>query len=275
MFFSMEQRATLDEASVYHSIAKLPLLSHSEVARLTLQYRNGDRRAFETLVYSNVKLVISIAKKLFQPTRSYTLDDVVDIGITGLIRALDDYDPSVSKFSTYATYWVKQKIRRTYHNEGVIRIPADTRFRLHALEEEYTLFCQRQRAEISLQFFICQRPQFDLEQRALKALRPFSLDQEYSNGTERTTKLYEHIPNRSPPPTVSGIPSFEDMISHLSPREQFVMSNLFYHGESAQTIADLLACREGRQVSRQRVRQIELGACKKLRKTLRAYRDAI
>ena len=104
-------------------ISKIPLLSPAEEIRLAKRMRKGDEEARKKLVMSNLRLVISIAKKYLY--YGLPLLDLVEEGNLGLLKAVDRYDPSKKcKFSTYATWWIRQAITRSLSNYGrTIRIP--------------------------------------------------------------------------------------------------------------------------------------------------------
>jgi len=104
-------------------ISKIPLLSPAEEIRLAKRMRKGDEEARKILVMSNLRLVISIAKKYLY--YGLPLLDLVEEGNLGLLKAVDRYDPGRKcKFSTYATWWIRQAITRSLTNYGrTIRIP--------------------------------------------------------------------------------------------------------------------------------------------------------
>lgn len=110
--------------SVYlGEISKIPLLSPSEELRLARLSQKGDGEARRKLIVSNLRLVVSIAKKYLY--YGLPLLDLVEEGNLGLMKAVDRYDPERGcKFSTYATWWVRQAITRALSNYGrTVRIP--------------------------------------------------------------------------------------------------------------------------------------------------------
>jgi len=109
--------------SYLKEISKIPLLSPAEEMRLAKRMRKGDEEARKKLVISNLRLVVSIAKKYLY--YGLPLLDLIEEGNLGLLKAVDRYDPSRKcKFSTYATWWIKQAITRSLSNYGrTIRIP--------------------------------------------------------------------------------------------------------------------------------------------------------
>jgi RNA polymerase primary sigma factor len=105
-------------------INETPLLSAAEEQELAAQIADGDVRARDQMVRANLRLVVNIA-------RGYTgkglgLQDLIEEGNLGLLRAVEGFDPAVgTRFSTYASYWIKQSIKRALINSAkTIRIPA-------------------------------------------------------------------------------------------------------------------------------------------------------
>src|SRR4051794_34466579 len=105
-------------------INETPLLNADEEKKLAYRIEDGDSEARDQMVRANLRLVVNIA-------RSYTgkglgLQDLIEEGNLGLLRAVEGFDPSMNtRFSTYASYWIKQSIKRALVNTAkTIRIPA-------------------------------------------------------------------------------------------------------------------------------------------------------
>jgi RNA polymerase primary sigma factor len=97
-------------AGIYmREVSKKPLLNHAEYVELFKLYESGDSRAKNKLIESNLRLVISIAK--FYKNSGLPFEDLVQEGNIGLIKSIDKFDWKLGyKFSTYASWWIKQSI---------------------------------------------------------------------------------------------------------------------------------------------------------------------
>lgn len=104
-------------------IKKTPLLTHEEELSLGYRIKKGDNRAREKLIKTNLRLVVSIAKRYVYFGMS--LLDLIEEGNMGLIKAVEKYDYRKGyRFSTYASWWVKQAIIRSLANQGkTVRLP--------------------------------------------------------------------------------------------------------------------------------------------------------
>ena len=115
---------TDDSVRMYlREIGKIPLLSLEKETELAEKAMQGDRRAKDKMAEANMRLVVSIAKRY--SGRGLELLDLIQEGNTGLLRAVDKFDPSKGfKFSTYATWWIRQAITRAIADQArTIRIP--------------------------------------------------------------------------------------------------------------------------------------------------------
>jgi RNA polymerase primary sigma factor len=125
---------SLDSLRLYlRSIGRVPLLSAEEEVSLAKRIERGDMRAKQHMVEANLRLVVSIAKAYVG--RGLTLLDLIQEGSLGLIRAVEKFDYRRGyKFSTYATWWIRQAVTRSLADKGrTIRIPVHMVERLNKL----------------------------------------------------------------------------------------------------------------------------------------------
>src|SRR5258707_8440267 len=135
----------------YQDINQISLLSAAEERDLADAIARGDRDARGRMIRANLRLVVKIARDYVG--RGMVLDDLIGEGNVGLIRAAEEYDPRFgTRFSTYASYWIKQAIRHALTNTtATIRLPA------HMV----TLLSKWRKAERALYRELGQTPTFD------------------------------------------------------------------------------------------------------------------
>src|SRR5437016_9727479 len=105
-------------------INETPLLNAEEERQLAYRIEGGDSEARDRMVRANLRLVVNIARNYIG--KGLGLQDLMEEGNLGLLRAVEGFDPSMNtRFSTYASYWIKQSIKRALVNTAkTIRIPA-------------------------------------------------------------------------------------------------------------------------------------------------------
>ena len=261
-----------DSVRLYlREIGKIPLLTAEEEIELANRVREGDKEAKDKMAEANMRLVVSIAKKYVG--RGLDLLDLVQEGNTGLLRAVEKFDPERGfKFSTYATWWIRQAITRAIADQSrTIRIPVHmfetinkmlrTQRRLTQdlgrepsneeiakemeMEVDKIDHIQKIRQEISS----LDAPVRDEEEDS--KLGDFIEDEDSATPEEAATTqlLKEHV---------------NEMLDILSPREQKILMMRFgLEDGRGRTLEEV-----GREfgVTRERIRQIEAKALAKLRK---------
>ena len=122
----LEEASSADSVQMYlREIGKYPLLSSEEEVELAKKIEKNDEAARQKLAVSNLRLVVSIAKKYVGRSPNLTLLDLIQEGNIGLFKAVEKFDYKRGyKFSTYATWWIRQAITRALADQGkTIRIP--------------------------------------------------------------------------------------------------------------------------------------------------------
>ena len=130
----------MDLTQYYSELSKIPLLTREQEVILAKRIESGDTAARDLMVTSNLRLAISIAKK-FQ-NRGCSLEDLIQEGNIGLMKAVDKFDWRRGfKFSTYATWWIKQSVHRHLTKAGtLIKMPSNAKmllYRAQQLRREY------------------------------------------------------------------------------------------------------------------------------------------
>lgn len=263
-------------------IGKYPLLDAEEEVELAKNYEKGSKRAKDKLIESNLRLVVSIAKKYIG--RGLSLLDLIQEGNQGLIRAVEKYDWRRGyKFSTYATWWIRQAITRAIADQArTIRIP------VHMVETINKLY----RTSQKLMQDLGREPTpeeigKELELTADRVREIFKISQETTSldtkvGEDEDSTLGDFIPDESQDSPVDAASKqllkdhLEEVLSTLTEREAKVLSLRFgLDGGQPRTLEEV-----GRVfgVTRERIRQIEAKALRKLRhpsrrKKLQDYLD--
>lgn len=126
-----------------HEIGKFPLLDREEEIRIAHSIRQGDPEAFKTLIKSNLRFVVMIAKKY--QNCGLSLLDLINEGNIGLIEAAKRFDPDKGvKFVSYAVWWIRQAIMQAFASQGgAVRIPIKQALNLYHIGETYRNLKQR------------------------------------------------------------------------------------------------------------------------------------
>lgn len=254
-------------------VGRRSLLTHEQEIALAKRIRSGDLKAKQQLVESNLGLVISIAKK--HDFRAIPFEDLVQEGVIGLMKAATKFDPTKGfKFSTYATHWVKQTISRAIANQSrTIRVPNYLAAALRKMEHvrstlESELGRPPTNEELAKETGVSVRRLLDLQKVASE---PVSLESLVSADAE--TPLVQLLPDLNvEDPEECMLASAtreasERLLDCLEERERQVIAKRFgFEGGRARSLQQIGG---EMNLSRERVRQIELKALKKLRDAAR------
>ena len=263
-------------------IGKIPLLNAEKERELAQKMKDGDKDAKDTLIDSNLRLVVSIAKKYMN--RGLSLLDLIQEGNIGLIKAVDKFDYSKGfKFSTYATWWIRQAITRAIADQArTIRIPVHMVETINKLTRVQRQLIQDLGREPTIDE-LAEKMNMPVDKiRDIQRISqdPVSIDKPV--GEEEDSHLVDFIPSDeyvSPDDEVSRELLKEDLIKVLdllTEREAKVIRLRFGLDDDKQRTLEEVGRSLG--VTRERIRQIEAKSIRKLgrsscAKRLEGYTD--
>jgi RNA polymerase primary sigma factor len=253
-------------------IGQVKLLTPQEEIQLAARIKKGDKKAREQMIKANLRLVVKIARDY--EGIGLPLLDLISEGNIGLMKAVERFDPKKGgKLSTYGSWWIKQSIKRALANQSkTIRLP------VHLVDK----ISKMRRIGMRLQEELGREPtdeeladELDMtatrvRQMRMASIRPASLDapigDDDSNNfsdvveDENATSPYDNLEDK----TVTDM--LQDMVKHLDPREATILR--FRFGLDGGTEKTLEEVGEKFGVTRERVRQIQNLALRKLRKMI-------
>ncbi len=266
-----EQSITIDDpVKVYlKEIGRVPLLSSEEEVDLAIRISNGDVAAKQRLSEANLRLVVSIAKRYLG--RGMQFLDLIQEGNLGLIKAVEKFDYTKGfKFSTYATWWIRQAITRAIADQArTIRIPVHMVETINKVKKVQSQLLHQNGHEPSPDEIaeVIDMPVDKVREIMRVAQEPVSL--ETPIGEEEDSHLGDFIPDNDAPAPADAAShtmlreQLADVLSTLTPREAKVLRLRFgLEDGRSRTLEEV-----GKEfnVTRERIRQIEAKALRKLR----------
>ncbi|MCS7338091.1 MAG: sigma-70 family RNA polymerase sigma factor [Verrucomicrobiae bacterium] len=253
-------------------IGQVKLLTPEEEIALAERIKKGDKKAREQMIKANLRLVVKIARDY--EGLGLPLLDLISEGNIGLMKAVERFDPSKGgKLSTYSSWWIKQSIKRALANQSkTIRLPVHlvdkiSKMRKAALKLQEILGREPTDEELAEELGI---PASRVTQMRLAAIRPASLDAPIGDEDSDTfSEIVEDESAKTPyrqleEKTVTAM--LREMIKTLDPREASILRARFaLDGGPVLTLEEI-----GKKfgVTRERVRQIQNAALRKLRKMI-------
>jgi RNA polymerase primary sigma factor len=253
-------------------IKKLPLLTAEEEIYLAKRIKKGDRKARHKMIQSNLRLVINIAKKYSH--LGVSMLDLIEEGNLGLMKAVEKFNPHKGyRFSTYAAWWIRQYISRAIANQGkTVRIPVyviELMMRYKKATEALTIKLKRKpRAnELAKRMKI---PMKRVKQLSKMATGISSLNAPV--GEDDSTEFINLIEDENIVSAVDGLSNFlvqeriKGLLDKMSKREKKILSLRFGLKDGIpHTLRDTAKCFG---ITRERVRQIESAAMKKMKEMM-------
>lgn len=272
-----EKRKTIQNDNItdsvhlyFESIGQVPLLTKEEETDLALRTKAGDEEAKKKLIEANLRLVVSVANQYHYTSMS--LMDLVQEGSVGLITAAERFDATKGfKFSTYATWWIRQAIVRAIDNQSrTIRVPihlVDRHRQISNFEKSYVSEYGREPTDKE----IANSLHMTIDQvRMIKSVMLPPLSLETPVGDEDDAELGDFIESEeSENPEdvavrIARSDAIHDALKCLTERERFVIEERYGLRDGDAKTLEMVGVELG--VTRERVRQIQQHALRKLKR---------
>jgi RNA polymerase primary sigma factor len=249
-------------ANYLRDIARTPLLTPAQELDLARRFERGDLAAKDRMIEANLRLVVHIAKRYQREDSGLTLQDLIQEGTIGLVRAVEKFDYRRGhRFSTYATLWIRQSVGRALAEKGrIVRLPVPVAERVRKLETAERTLAARLAAAPTADELAAELGWDADEVHFLRgaARRPTSLDAPVSD--DRETELGDLLDAQVPSPEDEAMAGAERegvtaALAQLGPRERRVLELRYGLGEESPHTAGETARALG--VKPHQVRQVE------------------
>jgi len=248
------------------------LLDAAEECDLSRRAHEGDKEARARLIESNLRLVISIAKKY--RGRGVAFEDLIQEGNAGLIRAVERFDPALgNRFSTYATWWIRQAVTRAVADHSrTVRLPAhvmDALFRLRRAENTLSIEFGRDASEEEL------AERLEIKPEEVRRLREVSQPIASTNArlgrgaVEEGAEMGDLLPDERAGDDYAQVEAgpwegaLREAVKSLPEREARILE--MRHGLDGSKTCTLREVSEALGISQERARQVEIKALRTIR----------
>jgi RNA polymerase sporulation-specific sigma factor len=244
--------------------ARLKILSSQEMDALLLKAKNGDASAREQLIEGNLRLVLSVIQRFEK--RGESPDDLFQVGCIGLMKAINNFDPTKQvKFSTYGVPMIAGEIRRYLRDNAAIRVSRsirDVAYRVLQCKEAMLARMEREPTleEIAKELDI---PVDDVSEALDAVCAPVSLhDPVYADGGDPLTVMDQVRDTKNTETSWMEHITLQNAFQSLNEREKQILSLRFYDGRTQMEVAGAMG------ISQAQVSRLEKGAISAMRKSV-------
>jgi RNA polymerase sporulation-specific sigma factor len=244
--------------------SKIITIKSKEMNELFVRYQNGDKSAKDELVNCNLRLVLSILKR-FQ-NRTDNMDDLFQIGVVGLIKAIDNFDLKHNvKFSTYAVPMILGEIKRYIRDNNSLRVSRgirETAYKIINYRDKYFAEFGHEPSTGDIAHFLG-ISEYDVGAATLSLKEPMSIFEPIYNDGGDTIYLLDQIEDVKEKREIDDIISLRKALNNINPREKKILVSRYILGRTQTEIAKDL------KISQAQVSRLEKNATRSLKRFIK------